>query len=124
MNAKLLPALAAVSLAALATSASAQPMTYDQGIAAPPIDAPANRPARDYETGRAADTAAQASDLRAGSPIKDGAGAEVGRVVKVDGGMVTLSSQGKTTTVPLSSLSHSGSDIVSSSSRADVWAPK
>lgn len=131
MNAKLLPALAAVSLAALATSAGAQqPMTYDQGIAAPPIDTPANRPARDYEappvaeTGRAADTAAQASDLRAGSPIKDGAGAEVGRVVKVDGGMVTLSSQGKTTMVPLSSLSHSGSDIVSSSSRADVWAPK
>ena len=45
-------------------------------------------------------------------------------MVKVEGGMVTLSAQGKTTTVPMSSLSTSGSDIVSSSSRADVWAPK
>lgn len=129
MNAKLL--LAAAATAVLAAPAMAQqPMPYDQGRgAAPPIDYPANRPARDYEapvaeTGRASDTAAQASDLRSGSRVKDAAGAEVGRVVKVDGGMVTLSSQGKTTTVPLSSLRTSGSDIVSASSRADVWAPK
>ncbi|WP_312162312.1 hypothetical protein [Phenylobacterium sp.] len=130
MNAKIL--LAAAATAVLAVPAVAQqPAPYDHGPAvAPPIDSSANRPARDYEappmaeTGRAADTAAQASDLRAGASVKDGAGAEIGRVVKVDGGMVTLSSQGKTTQVPLSSLSTSGSDIVSSSSRADVWAPR
>ena len=132
MNAKFLPALAGAALAVLAGSAAAQqPAPYDQGRGLyPPIDTPANRPARDYEappvaeTGRAVNTAATTSDLRAGSRVKDGAGAEVGRVVKVEGGMVTLSSQGKTTTVPMSSLSTSGSDIVSSSSRADVWAPK
>lgn len=129
MNAKLL--LAAAAMAMLAVPAMAQqPMPYDQGSgAAPPINAPASRTARDYETpmaetGRASDTAAHASDLRAGSRVKDAAGAEVGRVVKVDGGMVTLSSQGKTTMVPLSSLRTSGSDVVSSSSRSDVWAPK
>ncbi len=132
MNVKLLPALAGAALAVLAGSAAAQqPAPYDQGRGLyPPIDTPANRPARDYEappvaeTGRAVNTAATTSDLRAGSRVKDGSGAEVGRVVKVEGGMVTLSSQGKTTTVPMSSLSTSGSDIVSSSSRADVWAPK
>ena len=132
MNVKLLPALAGAALAVLAGSAAAQqPAPYDQGRGLyPPIDTPANRPARDYEappvaeTGRAVNTAATTSDLRAGSRVKDGAGAEVGRVVKVDGGLVTLSSQGKTTTVPMSSLSTSGSDIISSSSRADVWAPK
>ena len=132
MNVKLLPALAGAALAVLAGSAAAQQSApYDQGRGLyPPIDTPANRPARDYEappvaeTGRGINTAATTSDLRAGSRVKDGAGAEVGRVVKVEGGMVTLSSQGKTTTVPMSSLSTSGSDIVSSSSRADVWAPK
>jgi len=132
MNIKLLPAFAGVALAALAASAAAQqPAPYDQGRGLyPPIDTPANQPARDYEsppvadTGRAVNTAATTSDVRAGSRVKDAAGAEVGRVVKVDGGMVTLSSQGKTTKVPMSSLSTSGSDIVSSSSRADVWAPK
>ncbi len=132
MNVKLLPALAGAALAVLAGSAAAQqPAPYDQGRGLyPPIDTPANRPARDYEappvaeTGRAVNTAATTSDLRAGSRVKDAAGAEVGRVVKVEGEMVTLSSQGKTTTVPMSSLSTSGSDIVSSSSRADVWAPK
>ena len=132
MNVKLLPALAGAALAVLAGSAAAQqPAPYDQGRGLyPPIDTPANRPARDYEappvaeTGRGINTAATTSDLRAGSRVKDAAGAEVGRVVKVEGEMVTLSSQGKTTTVPMSSLSTSGSDIVSSSSRADVWAPK
>ena len=132
MNVKLLPALAGAALAVLAGSAAAQqPAPYDQGRGLyPPIDTPANRPARDYEappvaeTGRAVNTAATTSDLRAGSRVKDAAGAEVGRVVKVEGEMVTLSSQGTTTTVPMSSLSTSGSDIVSSSSRADVWAPK
>ena len=132
MNAKFLPALAGAALAALAASAAAQqPMPYEQGRGVnPPIDNPANPPGRNYEappvaeTGRAVNTAATTSDLRAGSRVKDGSGAEVGRVVKVEGGMVTLSSQGKTTTVPMSSLSTSGSDIVSSSSRADVWAPK
>ena len=132
MNVKLLPALAGAALAVLAGSAAAQqPAPYDQGRGLyPPIDTPANRPARDYEappvaeTGRAVNTAATTSDLRAGSRVKDAAGAEVGRVVKVEGEMVTLSSQGKTTTVPMSSLSTSGSDIISSSSRADVWAPK
>lgn len=129
MNAKLL--LAAAAAAVLAGPAMAQqPMPYDQGRGAqPPSDYPTNRTARDYEapvaeTGRASDTAAQASDLRSGSRVKDAAGAEVGQVVKVDGGMVTLSSHGKTTKVPLSSLRTSGSDIVSSSSRSDVWAPK
>ena len=132
MNVKLLPALAGAALAVLAGSAAAQqPAPYDQGRGLyPPIETPANRSARDYEappvaeTGRAVNTAATTSDLRAGSRVKDAAGAEVGRVVKVDGGLVTLSSQGKTTTVPMSSLSTSGSDIISSSSRADVWAPK
>lgn len=132
MKAKLLPAVAGAALAALTVSAAAQqPMQPDQGRGLyPPIDTPASQPGKNYEappvaeTGRAVNTAATTSDLRAGSRVKDGAGAEVGRVVKVEGGMVTLSSQGKTTTVPMSSLSTSGSDIISSSSRADVWAPK
>ncbi|CAN7243427.1 hypothetical protein LJR164_001018 [Phenylobacterium sp. LjRoot164] len=132
MNVKFLPALVGAALAALAVSAAAQqPMQYDQGRGLnPPIDTPANQPGRNYEappvaeTGRAANTAATTSNLRAGSRVKDAAGAEVGQVVKVDGGMVTLSSKGKTTKVPMSSLSTSGSDIISSSSRADVWAPK
>ena len=132
MNVKLLPALVGAAAAALAVSAAAQqPAPYDQGRGLyPPIDTPANPPGRNSEappvaeTGRAVNTGATASDLRAGSPVKDATGSEVGRVVKVDGGMVTLSSQGKTTKVPLSSLSTSGSDIISASSRADVWAPK
>lgn len=131
MKLKLLPVFAGAALAALAVSAAAQqPMTYDQGRGLyPPIDTPANMPARDYEapvaeTGRAVNTAATTSDLRAGARVKDASGAEVGKVLKVDGDMVTLSSQGRTTTVPMSSLSTSTSGIVSSSSRADVWAPK
>ena len=132
MNAKFLPALAGAALAALAASAAAQqPMPYEHGRGVnPPINSPAKPPGMNYEappvaeTGRGVNTAATTSDLRAGSRVKDAAGAEVGQVVKVDGGMVTLSSKGKTTKVPMSSLSTSGSDIISSTSRAEVWAPK
>ena len=55
MNVKLLPALAGAALAVLAGSAAAQqPAPYDQGRGLyPPIDTPANRPARDYEACRA-----------------------------------------------------------------------
>lgn len=99
----------------------------DSGVvkgATPPI---INEGAR---VGAAANVSALASDadLRPGAAVKDAAGAEMGRITKVDriGGqtMVTLSSAGKTTTVPATSLSSSPTGLVSSTSKAEVWAPR
>ena len=80
-------------------------------------------------TGAASDTSAMsATGLRAGASVRDAAGADVGTITKVDksGGqtMVTLSSAGKTVTVPASSLTSDGSGVTSSTSKDEVWAPK
>ena len=57
-----------------------------------------------------------------------GIGAELGaisKVAKVGGDtMVTLKANGKTKTVPASSLSLSGGALVSSQTKADLWGPK
>jgi hypothetical protein len=77
----------------------------------------------------AANTSAIARDasLKAGATVKDSTGAEVGRISKVTKGktaadtMVTLSANGKTVSVPASSLSLSGGSLVSAEAKADVW---
>lgn len=92
--------------------------------ATPPI---VNEGAR---VGAAANVSATATDadLRPGASVKDAAGADLGRITKIDkiGGqtLVTLSSAGKTTTVPATSLSNSSGGLVSSTSKAEVWAPR
>ncbi len=92
--------------------------------ATPPI---VNEGAR---VGAAANVSAIATDadLRPGAAVKDAAGADLGRITKVDriGGqtMVTLSSAGRTTTVPATSLTSSPTGLVSSTNKADVWAPR
>lgn len=81
-------------------------------------------------TGTATNTSATAADLRTGATVRDSAGADVGRISKVTKGktdaetMVTLSSGGKTVTVPASSLSLSAGALVTGQTKADIWAPK
>lgn len=82
------------------------------------------------ETGVAANTSATESDLKAGAAVRDAAGVEVGTISKVTkgkagaGSMVTLSSGGKTVTVPAASLSVSEGALVSAQTKAELWAPK
>jgi hypothetical protein len=78
-------------------------------------------------TGSAANTSATVSDLKTGATVSDSAGMSLGKISKVTKGktsadtMVTLSADGKTKTVPASSLSMSGGALVSTASRTDVW---
>ncbi|HEY9234382.1 MAG TPA: hypothetical protein VIP08_05065, partial [Phenylobacterium sp.] len=80
--------------------------------------------------GAAANVSAVAAEaeLRPGAVVKDAAGADLGRISKVEKvegkTIVTLSSGGKTTTVPATSLSNSATGLVSSASKAEVWAPR
>lgn len=80
--------------------------------------------------GAAANVSAIATeaDLRPGAAVKDETGADLGRITKIDkiGGqtLVTLSSAGKTTTVPATSLSNSPTGLVSSAGKAEVWTPR
>lgn len=100
--------------------------------AVPPGAAPATGATVSSEaaTGTAANTSATAADLRTGVAVKDSAGLEIGKISSVTKGktdaetMVTLSSGGKTATVPASSLSLSGGVLVTSQTKADVWAPR
>ena len=141
MIAKLL--LAGAAAGALALPALAAPPVSDPPetpssatSAKPPVD---SGPARGgltspiqgeagARTGTAADTAASAADLRAGALVKDAAGLEVGTITGVDRTgqepMVTLSSGGRTTTVPAASLRNSGGSLVSSATKSEVWTPR
>lgn len=80
-------------------------------------------------TGTAANTAATASDFKMGASVTDASGAELGTISKVTKGktdaetMVTLKANGKTKTVPASTLGLSGGALVSSQSKADIWGP-
>ncbi|WP_332766591.1 hypothetical protein [Phenylobacterium sp.] len=81
------------------------------------------------DTGTAANTSATEADLKTGATVTDSTGAEIGKISKVtkkaDGkAQVTLSANGKTVSVPASSLSVSGGALVSSASKADIWGPK
>ncbi|WP_332773571.1 hypothetical protein [Phenylobacterium sp.] len=81
------------------------------------------------DTGTAANTSATEADLKTGATVTDSTGAEIGKISKVtkkaDGkAQVTLSANGKTISVPASSLSVSGGALVSSASKADIWGPK
>lgn len=81
------------------------------------------------ETGTAANTSATEADLKTGATVTDSTGAEIGKISKftkkADGAaQVTLSANGKTVAVPASSLSVSGGALVSSASKAEIWAPK
>ncbi len=81
-------------------------------------------------TGVAANTSATESDLKAGAAVRDSAGADIGTIAKVTkgkagaGSTVTLSSGGKTITVPASSLSVSSGALVSAQTKEELWAPK
>jgi hypothetical protein len=82
------------------------------------------------DTGTAANTAATASDLKLGAAVTDSTGAELGTISKVAKGktdadtMITLKANGKTKTVPASSLALSGGALVSSQTKTDIWGPK
>lgn len=103
---------------------------------APPVDSGPVRGAippivsEDARVGASANVSATVTEaeLRTGASVKDAAGADLGRISKVetvDGQtMVTLSSSGRTTTVPASSLSSSTTGLVSSASKTEVWAPR
>lgn len=92
---------------------------------APEASAPAAPAAA---TGTAANTATAAADLKAGAKVTDTAGAEVGLVTKVNAGKdgagatVTLSAGGKTVEVPAASISKTDDGLVSSRTKAEVWA--
>lgn len=79
-------------------------------------------------TGTAANTAASAADLKTGAKVMDSAGAEVGLVTQVNpgkagaGATVTLSAEGKTIEVPVSSITKTDGGLVSSRTKAQVWA--
>jgi hypothetical protein len=94
-----------------------------------PTTSPATDPAATAATGTATNTAAMASDLKMGAAVTDTTGAELGTISKVTKGktdaetMVTLKANGKTKTVPASSLGLSGGALVSSRSKADIWGP-
>lgn len=82
------------------------------------------------ETGTAANTAATAGDLKLGAAVTDSTGAELGTISKVAKGktdadtMITLKANGKTKTVPASSLALSGGALVSTQTKTDIWGPK
>ncbi len=82
------------------------------------------------ETGTAANTAATASDLKLGATVNDATGAELGTISKVAKGktdadtMITLKANGKTKTIPASSLALSGGGLVSTQTKTDLWGPK
>ena len=81
------------------------------------------------DTGMAANTSATEADLKTGAAVTDSTGADIGKISKVtkkaDGkAQVTLSANGKTASVPASSLSVSGGALVSSASKAEIWGPK
>jgi len=103
---------------------------------APPVDSGPVKGAtppivsEDARVGAAANVSATATeaDLRTGATVKDAAGADLGRITKVEKvagqTMVTLSSGGRTTTVPATSLSNSATGLVSSASKAEIWTPR
>lgn len=79
------------------------------------------------ETGMATNISATEADLKTGAMVTDSTGAEVGKITKVTkkatgGHQVTLSAGGKTVAVAATSLSVSGGALVSSASKADIWA--
>ncbi len=109
------------------SSTSALPPAATPPVSPDPMAAPAT--SAKAETGTAANTSATEADLKTGATVTDSTGAEVGKISKftkkADGGaQVTLSADGKTVAVPASSLSVSGGALVSSASKAEIWAPK
>ena len=79
-------------------------------------------------SGASTDTSTRAgSSFRVGSMVRDRAGEALGQVLRVDPtgangeATVTLGMDGRTTTVPASSLSADGEVAVSSQTRAEVW---
>jgi hypothetical protein len=94
---------------------------------APRSSSPASSSAA-AQTGTAVNTSATEADLRTGATVRDSAGMEVGTISKVTkgktGAMVTLSSGGKTVTVPASSLTMSNGSLTASVTKEDLWAPK
>ena len=130
MKMMFLAAGAVVAFAASPVFAQTAPPASDPAMtsgAAPQSD-PAKASAA-AETGTAANTAATATDLKVGAAVSDSAGASVGTISKVGKGsggdtMVTLKADGKTKTVPASSLSLSGGSLVSSQTTADIWGPQ
>ena len=103
---------------------------------APPVDSGPMKGAtppivgEEARVGAAANVSATATeaDLRTGATVKDVAGADLGRITKVEKvagqTMVTLSSAGRTTTIPAASLSNSATGLVSSASKGEVWTPR
>lgn len=87
-------------------------------------------PAAGAATGAATNTSATEADLTVGAPVADSTGAPIGTISKVNKGKtaadtsVTLSADGKTATMPASSLSISGGNLISTQSKASVWGQK
>lgn len=99
-------------------------------VSTPRTSSPSSSMGAAAETGVAANTSAMESDLKTGATVRDSAGVEVGTISKVTkgkagmGSTVTLSSGGKTITVPAASLSVSEGALVSAQTKDDLWAPK
>ncbi len=87
-------------------------------------------PATGAATGVAANTSASEADLMVGAPVTDSTGAPIGTISKVTKGKtsaetsVTLSADGKTAMLPVSSLTLSGGNLVSTQTKASVWGQK
>ena len=123
------PSMPSTSMPSTSMPSSKMPSTAMPTTSAATDTPPAADPAATAATGTATNTAATASDLKMGAAVTDTTGAELGTISKVTKGktdaetMVTLKANGKTKTVPASSLGLSGGALVSSQTKADIWGP-
>jgi hypothetical protein len=122
-------AAASPSMPSMSMPQTSMPQTSMPSTSMPSSKMPSTSMPATAATGAATNTAATASDLKLGAAITDATGAELGTISKVTKGktdaetMVTLKANGKTKTVPASSLGLSGGALVSSQSKADIWGP-
>jgi hypothetical protein len=123
------PSMPSTSMPSTSMPSSKMPSSSMPTTSAATDTPPAADPAATAATGTATNTAATASDLKMGAAVTDASGAELGTISKVTKGktdaetMVTLKANGKTKTVPASSLGLSGGALVSSQTKADIWGP-